>query len=84
LPPKAADGLVAALLMIRGILEGNEAARRWTVRVLRRVGAVLHHLQLVQYRRKLLLREQADRRAREHLDRLASGIHDNVYGLNGR
>jgi hypothetical protein len=50
----------------------------------RRVGAVLHHLQLVQYRRKLLLREQADRRAREHLDRLASGIHDNVYGLNGR
>jgi hypothetical protein len=41
---------------------------------LRHLGAVLHQLQIVQYRRKLLLREQADRRAREHLERLASGV----------
>jgi hypothetical protein len=59
--------------------------RRWIVGLfVRHVGAVHHHLQVVRFRRKLLLREQADRRAREHLDRLASGIHDNVYGLNGR
>jgi hypothetical protein len=44
----------------------------------RHLGATLHHLQVVQYRRKLLIREQADRRAREHLARLASGIPDSV------
>jgi hypothetical protein len=46
----------------------------------RHLGAVLHHLQTVQYRRKLLLREQADRRAREHLERVAYGIKDMPYG----
>jgi len=42
------------------------------------LGAMLHHLQVVLYRRKLLIRAQADRRAREHLERMASGIPDSV------
>jgi hypothetical protein len=47
----------------------------------RRLGPMFHQLQTVQYRRKLLLREQADRRAREHLERVASGIKDNLPGV---
>jgi hypothetical protein len=45
-----------------------------------RLGQVLRQLQSAQYRRKFLLREQADRRAREHLERVANGIHDNLSG----
>jgi hypothetical protein len=41
-------------------------------------------LEIARAQRKQLLRQQADRRAREHLERLSLGIKDNLYGLNGR
>jgi hypothetical protein len=46
----------------------------------RRLGPVFRRLQIVHYRRKLFIREQADRRDREHHERVANGIKDNMGG----
>jgi len=49
-----------------------------------RLGEWDRRLLVARAQRREIRTQQAERRAREHLQRLSLGIKDNLYGLNGR